>query len=160
VFCTHKSNPAGAWYVTLHITVGRTEVNIRQDKEKPTYARIKEVNIRQFGSGKWFSPVYLLSLLHRLEKSVINIIWLLPIFDCSIIIIGPSGLPLVLPTYLWSLFQSYGWVCQKVYSVERPVSRHLVVFKPLLFYWMISWQCFWKTKCKLAMGAPMTLSIT
>ncbi len=88
-------------------------------------------------------------------------IWLLlPIFDWSIVMIVPSGLLLVVPTYLWSLFQSYGRGCKKVYRVERLVSRHLVAFKPLLFYWMIGWQCFWKTKCKLAIGTPMTLWIT
>jgi hypothetical protein len=37
MFCTHKSIPAGAWYVTLHIKVGGIEANIRQ-----------------VGSGKWF----------------------------------------------------------------------------------------------------------
>ncbi len=37
IFCTHKRIPTGAWYVTLHINTGR-----------------REVNIRQFGSGKLF----------------------------------------------------------------------------------------------------------
>ncbi len=37
IFCTHKGIPTGAWYVTLHINTGR-----------------REVNIRQFGSGKLF----------------------------------------------------------------------------------------------------------
>jgi len=39
------------------------------------------------------------------------------------------------------------------------MSRHLVACRPLFFYWVISWQCFSKTKCKLAMGSPMMLWI-
>jgi hypothetical protein len=57
------------------------------------------------------SPAYFLSLMrlvkraaklsvHLLEKSVINMIWLLvPVFDCAIIMIGPGGLLLVAPSY-------------------------------------------------------------
>jgi hypothetical protein len=49
-------------------------------------------------------------VVHLLEKSVINMIWLLlPGFDWPIIMIGPSGLLLVVPTYLRLLFQFYGW---------------------------------------------------
>jgi hypothetical protein len=48
--------------------------------------------------------------VHLLEKSVINMIWLLlPGFDWPIIMIGPSGLLLVVSTYLRLLFQVYGW---------------------------------------------------
>jgi hypothetical protein len=46
-----------------------------------------------------------------LEKSVMNMIRLLvPVFDWAIIMIGPGGLLLVVPIYLQSLFQFYGWV--------------------------------------------------
>jgi len=42
------------------------------------------------------------------EKMVMNMISLLlfPVFDWSIIMIGPGGLLLVVPTYLQSLFES------------------------------------------------------
>jgi len=53
--------------------------------------------------------------MHLIEKSVINMIWVLrPVFDWPIIMIGPGGLLLVVPTYLQSLFQSYGQGCKKV----------------------------------------------
>jgi hypothetical protein len=52
--------------------------------------------------------------VHLLEKSVINMICLLlPGFDWPIIMIGPSGLLLVVPTCLQLLFQFYGWGCKK-----------------------------------------------
>jgi len=52
--------------------------------------------------------------VHLLEKSVINMIWLLVSgFDWAIRMIGPSGLLLVVPTYLQLLFQFYGWGCKK-----------------------------------------------
>jgi hypothetical protein len=52
--------------------------------------------------------------VHLLEKSVINMIWLLVSgFDWPIRMIGPSGLLLVVPTYLQLLFQFYGWGCKK-----------------------------------------------
>jgi hypothetical protein len=44
----------------------------------------------------------------------INMIWLLlSVFDWSIIMIGPGGLLLVVPTYLQSRFQFYWWVAKK-----------------------------------------------
>jgi hypothetical protein len=48
--------------------------------------------------------------MHLLEKSVINMIWLLrPVFDRPpIIMIGPDGLLLVVP------FQTYARGCKKV----------------------------------------------
>jgi hypothetical protein len=56
-------------------------------------------------------------LLHWLEKSVINMIWLLnPVFW---FVQGPGGLLLVLPTYLQSYFQFYGWGCQKSHHIIR-----------------------------------------
>jgi hypothetical protein len=52
--------------------------------------------------------------VHLLEKSVINMIGLLlPVFDSSIIMIGPGGLLLVVPTCLQSSFQFYGVGLQK-----------------------------------------------
>jgi hypothetical protein len=54
-------------------------------------------------------------VVHLLEKSVINMIWLLVlVFDWPIIIVGPGGLLLVIPTYMQYLFQFYGWGCSKV----------------------------------------------
>ncbi len=81
------------------------------DEEKSTYAGLAQEN--------GFSPAYLLSFLrlvttaqkavHLLERSIINMIWLLHhVFDWLIIMIGWGGLLLVFPTYLQSLFQSYG----------------------------------------------------
>jgi hypothetical protein len=54
--------------------------------------------------------------VHLLEKSVINMIWLLlPVFYWPIIMIRPRGLLLlVVPTYLQSSFQFYGRGCKKV----------------------------------------------
>jgi len=49
--------------------------------------------------------------MHLIEKSVINMIWLLlPVFDGSIITIGPGGLLLVFPTHLPSPSFSFLWV--------------------------------------------------
>jgi hypothetical protein len=56
-----------------------------------------------------------IKVVHLLENSVINMVWLLhPIFDWPIIMIGASGLLLVVPTYLQSPFQFYGWGWKKV----------------------------------------------
>jgi hypothetical protein len=47
--------------------------------------------------------------MHLLEKSVINTISLsLHVFYWPIIMIGPGGLLLIVPTYLQSHFQFYG----------------------------------------------------
>jgi hypothetical protein len=76
--CTFR-NVEGPVQRTQH-TPRQREINIRQDKTKSTYANLAQEN--------GFSPVYLLSSksLHLLEKSVINMIWLLlPIFDWSIV---------------------------------------------------------------------------
>jgi hypothetical protein len=52
--------------------------------------------------------------MQMLEKSVINMIWLMfSVFDWLIIMIGPSGLLLGVPTYLESSFQLYVWGCKK-----------------------------------------------
>jgi hypothetical protein len=54
-------------------------------------------------------------VVHLLETSVKNMIGLLvPVFDWPIVIIGPGGLLLVVPTYLQCPFQFYGWGCSKV----------------------------------------------
>jgi hypothetical protein len=46
---------------------------------------------------------------HLVEKSVINMIWLLlPVLDSSNIMFGPGGLLLVVPTHLQYPFQFYG----------------------------------------------------
>jgi hypothetical protein len=51
--------PTGAWCVTLHIKVGEREVNIRQDKEKLTYARTNRSQHTPVGSGRWlFSCIF------------------------------------------------------------------------------------------------------
>jgi hypothetical protein len=60
--------------------------------------------------------------VHPLEKSVINMIWLLIlVFDWPIIMIRPGGLLLVVPTYLQSLFHFYWWGCKKVNSLNLDV---------------------------------------
>jgi hypothetical protein len=72
-----------------------------------------------FAQENSFSTAYLLCLLrlvkkpskslHLLEKSVINMIALsLHVFDWPIIMIGPGGLLLIVPTYLQFHFQFYG----------------------------------------------------
>jgi hypothetical protein len=103
-FLVTKSIPTGAQYVTLHIKI-----------------RWRKANICRRVSGNWFFPCIFAQLaeagkkhskvVHLLEKSVINMIWLLlPAFDWPIIMIGPRGsLLLVVPTYLF-----YGWGCKKV----------------------------------------------
>jgi hypothetical protein len=49
-----------------------------------------------------------------LEKSVINMIWQLPpVFDWPNIVIGPGDFLVVVPTYLQSQLQFYGWVAKK-----------------------------------------------
>jgi hypothetical protein len=92
--------PIGARYVTLHITIG---------EEKSKYASLAQEND--------FAPAYLLNLLRLVvkgttklrEKSVINMICLLRPGVCwPNIMIGPSGLLLVVATYLQSQFQFYG----------------------------------------------------
>ncbi len=58
------------------------------------------------------------------KKSVINRTRLrLSIFDWSIIMIGPGGLLLVVPTYMQFELQFYWWGCQK----EKPKLRHLIL---------------------------------
>jgi hypothetical protein len=56
--------------------------------------------------------------VHMLKKSVINMICLLlPVFDWSIMMSGPGGLLLVIPTYFAEsspCFQSCGWGCKNV----------------------------------------------
>jgi hypothetical protein len=37
----------------------------------------------------------------------------LPVFDSWIVMIGPGGLLLVIPTHLQFSFQFYGWGCKK-----------------------------------------------
>jgi hypothetical protein len=86
------------------------------DEEKSRYADL--------GQENGFSPANLLSLLrlvktaakvvHLLERSIINMIWLLHhVFDWLMIMISWGGLLLVFPAYLQSLFESYGWGCKK-----------------------------------------------
>ncbi len=60
------------------------------------------------------------------KKSVINWTWLrLSIFDWSIIMIGPGGLLLVVPTYLQFQLQFYWWGCQKKKQLNL---RHFILF--------------------------------
>ncbi len=47
----------------------------------------------------------------------------LSIFDWSIIMIGPGGLLLVVPTYMQFELQFYWWGYQK----EKPKLRHLIL---------------------------------
>jgi hypothetical protein len=88
------------------------------DEEMWTYAGLAHEN--------GFSPACLLGFLrlagtksckavHLLEKSVINMMWLVvTVLDCPVIMIGPGGLLLVVPTCLQSPFQYNGWGCKKV----------------------------------------------
>ncbi len=80
-------------YVTLHIKIGW-----------------RNANICGCGSGKWcFHCIFgqfaeagkkRIKAVHLLEESVINMIGvLLPVLDWPIIMIGPGGLLLVVPTY-------------------------------------------------------------
>jgi hypothetical protein len=98
-----KSIPISVQYVTLHIKI-----------------RWRKVNICQFGLGNWFFSCIFVQItkagnkhnktVHMLQKSVINMIWLLVlVFDWPIIMIAPGGLLLVVPTYLHPMFQFYGW---------------------------------------------------
>jgi hypothetical protein len=71
--------------------------------------------------------------VHLLEKSVINMIWLLvPGFDWPVIMIGPSGLLLVVPTYLQLLFQFYGFRVQKLNNLTWMWEIHLQGLKGML----------------------------
>jgi hypothetical protein len=77
MFCTHKTIPTGAWYVTLHMKIRQREINILSLAQENGFSRVyllslvrlvngawyvilhmkirqREVNILQFGSGKWF----------------------------------------------------------------------------------------------------------
>jgi hypothetical protein len=98
----------GAQYVTLHIKIRWRKSNIQyagvaaQENQMVFLLHICSV---RWG---WYKAV------HMLEKSVINMIWLLlPVFDLPIMMIGPGGLLLVVPTYLQSSFQFYWLGCQK-----------------------------------------------
>jgi len=63
--------------------------------------------------GGWYKRAA--KVVHLLEKSVINMMWLLvPVFDWWLIMIGPGGLLLVVPICLQSPFQFNGWGCKKV----------------------------------------------
>jgi hypothetical protein len=106
-FLVTKIIPTGAQYVTLHIKIGW-----------------RNANICWCVSGKWFFCCIFAQFaeagkkrskaVHLLEKSVINMIWLLlPVFDWSIIMISPRGVLLVVPTYLQSSFRFHGWGCKK-----------------------------------------------
>jgi len=103
------ASPTCAHYGTLNIKI-----------------RGKKLKMCRFISGKWFWSCICAQLVearkrpskavHQLEKSVINMIWLLlPVFDGSNIMIGPGGLLLVSSyAYLRSRFHFYGWGCKKV----------------------------------------------
>ncbi len=95
-----SEHPHPCSVVTLHIKIGW-----------------RKVNICRYGSRKWFFSCIFAQFaeaskkrskaVHPLEKSVINMTWLLIlVFDWPIIMIGPVGLLLVVPTYL----QSFVWV--------------------------------------------------
>ncbi len=106
--CWHPL-PKDVFFVTFDdindysIPTGARPCTLKSGQGKSTYAGLAHEHGFSF------------SLVHMLEESVINMIWMmLPDFDWSIIMIGPSGLLLVVPTYLQSLFQFYGWGCKKV----------------------------------------------
>jgi hypothetical protein len=86
--------------------------------------RWRKVNICRFSSGNWFfSGIFgqiaeagnkHSTTVHLLQKSVLNMIWLLvPVLDWPIIMIAPGGLLLVVPTYMQFRFQFYGWGYEK-----------------------------------------------
>jgi hypothetical protein len=63
------------------------------------------------------------------KRSVINCTWLeLSVSDWSIIMIAPSGLLLVVPTYM----QFYCWGCKK--KKKRAKRRHLILLSRVT-YW-------------------------
>jgi len=102
-----KSIPTGAPYVTLHIKIGW-----------------RKVNICGFSSGNWYFPCRFArsaeaskkcsKAVHLLEKTVINMIWLLLCVVDWPIIMSAGGLLLVGPTYLQSLFEFLGGIAKKV----------------------------------------------
>ncbi len=96
----------------------------------------------RFSSGNWFFCTKFVQLavagkrrntvVHLLKKSVKNWSWLrLSISDWSIIMIGPGGLLIVVPTYMLVQLQIYLWGCQK-----RTVKlRHLILLSRVT-YWV------------------------
>jgi hypothetical protein len=63
--------------------------------------------------GGWYKRAA--KVVHLVEKSVINMMWLLvPVFDWWLMMIGPGGLLLVVPICLQSPFQFNEWGCKKV----------------------------------------------
>jgi len=93
----------------------------------------EKVKLCRFSSGNW-SPnscglpclVKVATQLCTSKKSVINWTWLrLSISDWSIIIIGPGGLLLVVPTYMQFQLQFYRWGCQKKNTAKL---RHLILY--------------------------------
>ncbi len=61
--------------------------------------------------------------MHLVEKSVINMIrLLLHVFDWPIEMIGTGGLLVVVPTYLQSPFQFYGWGWRKSKQLNLDVT--------------------------------------
>ncbi len=96
----------------------------------------------RFRSGNWFFCTKFVQLavagkrrntvVHLKKKSVKNWSWLrLSISDWSIIMIGPGGLLIVVPTYMLVQLQIYLWGCQK-----RTVKlRHLILLSRVT-YWV------------------------
>ncbi len=84
-----------------------------------------KVKICWFGWGKWFWHSIIGQFVvagkgrsngvhTAAQKSLINMIWILLLFHCPIIMIGPGGLLVVVPTPLLCQFQFYGWDCKRV----------------------------------------------
>ncbi len=79
------------------------------------------------GQVNGFAPAYVVSLLRLVKKKAqqnsppareecdkYDLTAVFPVFDWLSIMIGPGGLLLVVPTYLKSQFQFYGWSCKRV----------------------------------------------
>jgi hypothetical protein len=65
-------------------------------------------------AGKWHSN----GVHTPAQKSLIDMIWILLLFHCPIIMIGPGGLLLIVTTYLLCQFQFYGWGVAKEYITK------------------------------------------
>jgi hypothetical protein len=100
----------------------------------------KQSTVCRLGSGKLFFCYIFAQFaeageMRLLEKSVINMIWLLlHVFECPIIIIGTGGLLLVVPTYFQSPFQFYGWGWRK----SKQLNLDVTYFRRVT-YWHPHW---------------------
>jgi hypothetical protein len=98
----------------------------------------EKVKICWFSSGNWFFSTKFVQVavaakvqhtVVHLQKRVINWTWLqLSICDWSIIMIGPGGMLLVVPTYMQFQLQFYWWVCQKRAKVRHLISLSRVTY--------------------------------